>query len=177
MSFSSAPLLLAVGLLLIGRSGCLPPRLLAETLHSIQAILFHFDDHRSSRILKRLIAKEEFDKDCEQAEGYKLFTEADMTEYRYWGERLATLQDFMRERPPRNKFERWMKWQTSESNAFTVALAALLISIVVGVVSLAVAALQGWIAWKAWRDPVSNDDDIIEVLQQIADLLRQRPRR
>jgi hypothetical protein len=135
------------------------------------------DDHRSSRILERLITEEGFDEDCAQAEGYKLFTEADMTEYRYWGERLATLQGFMRERPPRNKFERWLKWQTSESSAFAVALAALLISIVVGVVSLAVAAFQSWIAWKAWREPVSNDDDTIAILQQIADLLRQRPRR
>jgi len=61
-----------------------------------------------------------------------MFTDADMMEYRYWGERLAALQAFMRERPPRNGFERWIKWQTSESNAFAMALAVLLISVVVG---------------------------------------------
>jgi hypothetical protein len=124
-----------------------------------------------------LITKDGFDEDCAQAEGYKLFTEVDMMEYRYWGERLATLQSFIQERPPRSKFKRWMKWQTSESNAFAVALAALLISIVVGVVSLAVAALQGWIAWKAWREPVSTDAATTALLQEIADLLRQQPLR
>ncbi len=160
--------------LLIRRSGCYPPRLLAETLHSIQSILFHFSDDRSSRILERLIAKQGFDEDCAQPKGYKMFTDADMAEYRYWGERLAILHGFMWERPPRNKFERWIKWQTSESNAFALALAALVISVVVGLLSLGVAGLQSWLAWKAWREPVSSDDDTIAVLHEIADLLRQQ---
>ena len=163
--------------LLICRSGCPPPRLLAETLHSIQSILFHFSDHRSSRILERLITKQGFDEDCAQAQGYKMFTDADMTEFRYWGERLAILYGFLRERPPRNKFERWIKWQTSESNGFVLALAALVISVVVGLLSLGVAGLQSWLAWKAWKEPVSNDDDTIALLQEITDLLRQQGRR
>lgn len=157
-------------------SGCLPPRLLAETLHSIQAILFHFDDHRSSRILERLITKDGFDEHCAQAEGYKIFDGADNLDYRYWGERLAALHNFTRERPPRNKFERWMKWQSSERNAFAVALAALLISILVGLLSLAVAGLQTWIAWEAWKQPVSNDDETIEILREVANLLREQLR-
>ena len=37
--------------------GRLPPQLLVETLHSIQSILFHFDDQRSRKILERLIRK------------------------------------------------------------------------------------------------------------------------
>ncbi len=106
-----------------------------------------------------------------------MFTDADMMEYRYWGERLAALQAFMRERPPRNGFERWIKWQTSESNAFAMALAALLISVVVGVLGLAVAALQSWIAWKAWAEPVSADDEVTALLREIAELLREQSRR
>ena len=159
------------------RSGCLPPRFLAETLHSIQAILFSFGDHRSSRILERLVTKHGFDEDCAQAQGYKMFTDADMMEYRYWGERLAILQGFMRERPPRNRFERWINWQTSESNAFALALAALLVSIVVGVLGLTVAAVQTWLAWKASStEPVANEDDIVAMLREIIDLLRTQRR-
>ncbi|KAK3896782.1 hypothetical protein C8A05DRAFT_39667 [Staphylotrichum tortipilum] len=158
--------------------GCLPPRLIIETLHSIQTILFHFSDHRSSRILERLITKQGFDDDCAQIHGYKMSADdGDMMEYRYWGERLAALQAFMRERPPRNGFERWIKWQTSESNAFALALAALLISVVVGFLGLAVAALQTWIAWEAWTAPVSNDDDTLATLREIVDLLRDQARR
>jgi len=74
-----------------------------ETLHSIQSILFHFDDQRSSRVL----AKEGFDEDCAQCKGYRLFNTPTTTtpgpsvgrinpddgnnpKYLYWGERLAS---------------------------------------------------------------------------------------
>jgi hypothetical protein len=80
----------------------------------------------------------------------------------------------MWERPPRNRFERWITRQTPESNASAMALAALLISIVVGVLGLAAAGLQSWIAWKAWTEPVANDDDTVAVLREIAGLPRQQ---
>ncbi|KAK4106358.1 hypothetical protein N658DRAFT_16379 [Parathielavia hyrcaniae] len=156
------------------KSGCLPPRLLAEMLHSIQAILFHFDDRRSGRILERLIAKNGFDEHCAKREGYKRFDDADQLEYWYWGERLAALYQFAHERPPRNKLERWMKWQTSESNAFAAALVAVLISIVVGILSLGLSGFQAWVAWKAWKDPVSNDEETTALLKEIAELLQQQ---
>ncbi|KAK3900580.1 hypothetical protein C8A05DRAFT_17123 [Staphylotrichum tortipilum] len=91
--------------------------------------------------------------------------DSDIMEYRYWGERLAALQAFMRERPPRN------------GNAFALALAALLISVVVGVLGRAVAALQTWVACEAWAAPVSNDDDTLATLREIVDLLREQARR
>jgi hypothetical protein len=105
-----------------------------------------------------------------------MFDDTDLAEYVYWGERLAALHALMRERPPRNKLERWMKWQTSESNAFAVALAALLISVVVGILGLGLAGFQAWIAWVAWQEPASSgDDETVALLREIADLLRQRP--
>jgi hypothetical protein len=155
-------------------SGCFPPRLLAETLHSIQTILFHFDDDRSSHILERLITKEGFDEHCSQADGYNTLSDAHQLEYRYWGERFAALYRFTHERPPRNKLERWMKWQSAESNAFVVAVAALVISILVGILGLGLASVQTWIAWEAWKTPVSNDDETTALLQEIAELLRQQ---
>ncbi len=160
--------------------GYLPPRLLFETLHSIQEILFHFNDRGSRPILKRLIAKDGFDKSYATAEGYKgykFFDDEDGPEYRYWGERLEALYTFTRQRLPRNKFERWMKWQASDGNAFALALAALLISIVVGILSLGLAALQSWIAWEAWKEPVSNggsDDETTALLREIVELLRRQ---
>lgn len=154
--------------------GCFPPRLLAETLHSIQIVLFHFDDDRSSHILERLIDRDGFDEHCSQADGYKILDDADKLEYRYWGERLAALYNFTRERPPRNKLERWMKWQSAESNAFVVAVAALVISIVVGILGLGLASVQTWVAWEAWKTPVSNDDEPTALLREIAELLRQQ---
>ncbi|KAF4471141.1 hypothetical protein FALBO_1935 [Fusarium albosuccineum] len=133
--------------------GILPPRLLAETLHSLQSILFHWNDERSSRILRQLIQKKGFDKDCSEPEGYKILDDTlDNFEYLYWGHRLAEIYDLVMDRPPKNWFERWIKWQSSESNAFAVALAALIISIIVGCLSLGIGALQAWIAWRQWKD-------------------------
>lgn len=155
--------------------GCLPPRLLAETLHSIQTILFHFDDQRSARILERLIAKGEVDEDCSQGEGSKFFDDVDSLDYLYWGERLATLHSFVLGRPPRNRFERWVKWQSSESNAFAVAIAALLISIVVGILSLILAAFQAWVAWEAWKAPVDDSEaEMVRRLEELIELIRQQ---
>jgi hypothetical protein len=86
-----------------------------------------------------------------------MFDDEDDPEYKYWGERLIALHRFAtRERLPRNSFERWMEWQGSESNAFAVALAALLISTLVGILGVGLAAFQSWVAWKAWKEPVPN---------------------
>ncbi|RSL97528.1 hypothetical protein CEP52_010827 [Fusarium oligoseptatum] len=140
-------------------SGCLPPRLLAETLHSLQSILFHWNDRPSSSILGRLIRRRGFDEACDEPEGLQMFDDSqERFQYLYWGERLATLHDFVVDRPPRNKFERWVKWQTSDSNAFFIALLALAVSILVGLLSLGLSGLQAWIAWKAWKEPNSPPD-------------------
>ncbi|KAI0126786.1 hypothetical protein BJ170DRAFT_630005 [Xylariales sp. AK1849] len=133
--------------------GTLSPRLLAETLHSLQSILFCYDDDRSMTILQYLIKRKGFDETCSVHEGYKMFE--DSTEdfpYIYWGERLAVLHDLVLNRPPRSGFQRWIKWQTSESNSFLIAMLALIISIVVGILSLGLSAFQAWISWQAWKD-------------------------
>ena len=159
----------------IMRRCCLPPRLLAETLHSIQTILFHFDDQRSARILERLIAKGEVDEDCSQGEGSRFFDQVDSPDYLYWGKRLAALHSYVLARPPRNRFERWVKWQSSESNAFAVAIAALFISIIVGVLSLGLAAFQAWVAWEAWRMPVDDSEaEVVRRLEELIEVMRQQ---
>ncbi|PHH93005.1 hypothetical protein CDD83_2494 [Cordyceps sp. RAO-2017] len=142
-------------------SACLPRFVTndesTETLHSLQSILFHWNDRRSTAILDQLIESKGFDEDCAEAEGYFTLDDSiDQHGYVYWGERLATLHGLMKDRPPRNAFERWIKWQTSESNALLVAVLALVISIFVGILSLGLAALQTWIAWKAWKEPVAK---------------------
>ncbi|KAK8062480.1 hypothetical protein PG997_014577 [Apiospora hydei] len=108
-------------------------------------LLFYLKRHRLRRRLSH-------------PEGYKIFDDPQSLEYIYWADRLAALHAFVLERPPRNGFERWIKWQTSESNAFAIALLALLISIIVGVLSLVLASIQTWIAYKAWVEPVQVGD-------------------
>lgn len=134
----------------------LPPQLLVETLHSLQGILFPSVDPISANILDELIAKEGFDPQCAEYEGYKLFSEPpEDFEYVFWGKRLAQLHHLMVHRPPRNMLERWFQRQSSEGNALFVALLALLISIAVGLISIILACVQVWIAWMAWKYPVA----------------------
>jgi hypothetical protein len=105
-------------------------------------------------ILNRLITKEGFDESCCVHEGYKIFRDtAEDIPYVYWGERLAALYNLVVNKPPRGKLQRWIRWQTSESNSFLVAMLALVISIIVGILSLGLSGLQAWIAWQAWKYP------------------------
>ncbi|KAK0616615.1 hypothetical protein B0T14DRAFT_435652, partial [Immersiella caudata] len=106
---------------------------------------------------------------------YMIFDDADNLEYLYWGDRLAALHAFVLDRPPRNRFERWIKWQASDSNIFAVALVALLISNAVGILSLGGTAFQSWVAWKAWKEPVASDDtEVVADLRELAELVRLR---
>ncbi|KAF2420308.1 hypothetical protein EJ08DRAFT_550934, partial [Tothia fuscella] len=135
--------------------GTLPPQLLIETLHSLQSIIFPSTDGRSRLLLEQLIRRKLFDSECAEYDGYRRFRglPEDFT-YKYWGDRIVKLNEVMARRVPRNKFSRWLYWQTSDGNALMIALLALLITIVLGVLSLGVACFQTWIAWQAWRSPV-----------------------
>ncbi len=132
----------------------MPPQLLVETLYSIQAVLFPSIDPDSAQILDELIEKRNFDPDCAEYEGYKLFRDPPQEfKFVYWGERMAHLHRLMTCRPPRNKLERWFHRHSNEGNGFFIALLALFISILVGVVGIGLNCLQIWITWMAWKYP------------------------
>ncbi len=134
--------------------GTMPPQLLVETLYSIQAVLFPSIDPDSAQILDELIDKRDFDPDCAEYEGYKLFRDPPPDfKFVYWGERMAHLQNLMTRRPPRNKLERWFHRHGNEGNAFFIALLALSISIIVGLISIGFNCVQIWITWMAWKYP------------------------
>ncbi|KAF4436470.1 hypothetical protein F53441_13260 [Fusarium austroafricanum] len=137
------------------KHGTHPPQLLAETLHSLQGILFPSLDRKSGEVLNSLIRKEGFDSECAQYEGYKIFPEPpEDFNYIYWGRRIAQLHQMVKALPPRNKFEKWFQQKTSERNALLIALVALFISIFVGILSIILSCVQIWIAWMQWKHPV-----------------------
>lgn len=76
-------------------------------------------------------------------------------QYQYWGERLVILHDLLAKRPPTNKWEKWLRWQSSDANALGIAILALFISIIVGLISIGLSAVQIWIAYMAWKQPVN----------------------
>ncbi|KAH0421969.1 hypothetical protein CcaCcLH18_13098 [Colletotrichum camelliae] len=138
------------------KNGTLPPQLLAETLHSIQAVLFPPHNKKAARILKKLISNRDtqFDPECARYDGETLPKDF---RYIYWAKRIADLHDLLEKRPPRNGMERWLQWQSSEGNALLVAFIALLISIIVGVISIGLSAVQIWISWMAWKHPPKSN--------------------
>ncbi|KAI1074092.1 hypothetical protein F5B20DRAFT_470609 [Whalleya microplaca] len=135
--------------------GVLPPQLLAETLHSFQDIIFPTMDRNSALILDRLISRCDFDSEGSQYDGYMLSLPNDF-KYDYWGERIVLLYDLLEQRPPRNRLERWFKWQSTDANALFIALVALLISVIVGIISICLSGVQIWIGWMAWKHPTSS---------------------
>ncbi|KAF3807326.1 hypothetical protein GCG54_00008783 [Colletotrichum gloeosporioides] len=137
------------------KKGTLPPQLLAETLHSIQAVLFPPHNKKAARILKKLIANHDtpFDPECARYDGETLPKDF---RYIYWAKRIADLHGLLEKWPPRNSIERWLQWQSSEGNALLVAFIALLISIIIGIISIGLSAVQIWISWMAWKHPVES---------------------
>lgn len=127
------------------------PRLLAETLHSLQSILFHYGDTKSNEILQKLVKEEGFDPSCEEANGYLPFREDAVEDglkdfmYTYWGDRLAIIHAFTLDRPPRGRIGKLVKRHTTDRNLFIIAVMALIVSAAVGIIQTA-------IAWMAWKD-------------------------
>ncbi|KAF5012916.1 hypothetical protein FDECE_1050 [Fusarium decemcellulare] len=135
--------------------GTLPPQLLFETLHSLQAILFPLMDRESGKILSDLVRNNDFDPECFDYEGIPI-EPPEGIKYVYWGKRIAQLHELAMHRPPRNKLERWFQQRSTDGNAFLTALLALFISILVGIVTILLGCFQAWIAWMAWKHPTQG---------------------
>jgi hypothetical protein len=121
-------------------------------LYTLQAVLFPSIDPDSAQILDELIEKRDFDPDCAEYEGYKVFRDPPVSfQFVYWGDRMAHLHQLMTRRPPRNKLERWFHRHSTEGNALFIALLALFISILVGIVSIALNCVQIWMTWYTWK--------------------------
>lgn len=97
------------------------------------------------------------DTTCAVHDGYHMFNGRDEDfQYVYWSERLLELHNFMQNPPPRTRFQRWIKWQTTESNSFIVAMIALMITIIVAILTLGLTGFQTWISWQAWKHPLQS---------------------
>ncbi|KAI1204837.1 uncharacterized protein F4807DRAFT_445239 [Annulohypoxylon truncatum] len=134
----------------------LPPRLLFETLLSLQMILFPIavSSYKPSKVLlKKCIKEQRFDKEL-------LFFETvreippDFT-FKYWAERIERLQEITERPPPRGAVLSWLERHTSERNALTIAIVGLFLSAFFGFLGVIIGALQLALAWLAWKYPTS----------------------
>jgi hypothetical protein len=130
----------------------LPPKLLLETLHSLQCILFPPVDEKSSRFLENIVrdAKSGFDPDCLLYEGYTRSVPENF-EYRYWGNRLAKLHQLVTNPKPSHRLSQWIQRHASERNALFVAILSLVLSALFGFLSVVLGILQAWLAYESWK--------------------------
>lgn len=78
-------------------------------------------------------------------------TPPDVT-FDYWGDRLLTLYDLVKQPPLKNTIVRWFGRHTSERNALTAAILGLL-SAIFGLLSFIVGRLQLVLAVVAYKIP------------------------
>ncbi|KAI4641699.1 hypothetical protein J4E93_007797 [Alternaria ventricosa] len=142
--------------------GTLPPQLLLEVLDSIQFLLFP-NDGRSFKSLEKFTEKYGFDPKATYFERH-IRTLPDDFEYKYLGDRLATLLRIVNHPPPANSIVAWFERHTSERNALTVAILGLFLtallgflSLLVGTVAVVYSILQYNVAVKALQSsPMSS---------------------
>ncbi|KAK8038981.1 hypothetical protein PG993_007392 [Apiospora rasikravindrae] len=138
------------------KAGILPPQFLLETLHSIQDVLFPYQDHSSKVFLKGLVRGSKFDSECMNYELYEYDVSTDF-KYIYWQDRIENLHSLLDQRRGRNRLERAFERLGTQANAFVIAIFALIISIVVGIISIALSAAQLYISLMAWKHPVPQN--------------------
>ncbi|KAL2802181.1 hypothetical protein BJX63DRAFT_438120 [Aspergillus granulosus] len=135
--------------------GMLPPQVLAETLHTIQFILFPVSGYKaqkSIRILDVLVRKHGFDPNAELNEG-RIRNDGTEVRYWYWNDRLEVLYHLAKNPPPRNRLVGWVERHTTERNALTVAIIGLFLSAFFGLITCLIGGAQLAIAILAWKDP------------------------
>ena len=126
-----------------------------EILDSIQHVLFPFEDKRSMRILKRLVARRGFDPDCLRYE-FEAFRrdEEKRTAFPYLGERLAILLDEIENPRAHGLFEKWLERWSGARYVMLATLSGVLFAVLLGMAALCLSGYQTWIAYQAWKHPM-----------------------
>lgn len=112
----------------------MPPQLLLEVLDSIQYLLFP-NDKRSYKSLEKFISKYDFDPQAEYFQKHIRALPEDF-EYKYLGNRLATLLKVVDNPPAANGIVAWVERHTSERSALTVAIVGLFLTALIGFLSM-----------------------------------------
>ncbi|KXJ88187.1 hypothetical protein Micbo1qcDRAFT_214835 [Microdochium bolleyi] len=134
------------------KRGCLPPKLVFETLALNQLVLLPFlTDRRSNSLLEKLIRRNGFDPNMRDYDIVRKIP-PDFV-FSVWAHRLDELHGFTKRQPPGNSIVAWFERHTSERNALTVAILGLFLTVIIGLFGLVVAVLQLVLAWYAYKYP------------------------
>lgn len=121
---------------------------------TIHHILFPVvEDSRSYFLLKEMVKKKGFDRDCKYVDFIRSDFDQPNMAYEYWGGRLENLYKLVKNPPPANAMVAWFERHTSERNALTVAILGLFLAALFGFFSVIIGIFQLVIAWLAWKYP------------------------
>ena len=134
----------------------MPPQLVAETLMTLQHILFPMSDEKSDSMLVEMANKyaDIFDGDCLNRDEYTRI--AATVKPLYWSERLARLQEAAQQPQPRSRLMVWIDEHTSERNALYVAILGLFLSVLFGLLGVIIGIVQTVISYRAWKQPMQQ---------------------
>ncbi|KAK1490172.1 hypothetical protein CTAM01_10841 [Colletotrichum tamarilloi] len=144
--------------------GCLHPKLLEETLRTLDLLFPTFNDRRSRRILEKWVQRENLDpailEPCDHLLDIstKCETPEDLhalyTEYPHWAPRLACLLKEVDDPTPTTRWERYADERKSPRHMYKCALAAFIVAAIFGILATVLAAVQVWISYCDWvNDP------------------------
>ncbi|KAK8071175.1 hypothetical protein PG997_011378 [Apiospora hydei] len=148
--------------------GCLPPKLLKETLGTLH-ILFPLADKRSRTLLEKdvnyygldpsLLEPLPPDHSYHETQRDALLPRSVSALYQrfpYWGERLYDLWIEAEDPTPITTVGKWSDSKKSGRYVYWAGFVALVIAILFGVAATVLAALQVWISWCGWVDDPSR---------------------
>jgi hypothetical protein len=136
--------------------GTLPRDLSLEVLDTIQKILFPVSDAKSRSLLRNLVSKSSFDRDCLDFESASIREnfEIDLP-YRFFGARLTELYDEFEDPRPRSDFEKWLQRRSSTRHVMLATLIGVFVAVLLGIVGLGVSIYQTYIGYQAWQHPIN----------------------
>jgi len=134
----------------------LPRQLALEVIDSIQKVLFPVSDAKSRSLLRGLVSKSSYDRDCLEFESASIRDDFERdVPYRYFGTRLTELYDELENPRPRNEFEKWLQRRSSARHAMLATMIGVFIAVLLGIAALGVSIYQTYIGYQAWQHPVN----------------------
>ena len=118
-------------------------------------MLFPFNDKKSRRLLRSLVAKSDFDADCLRFEADALRSaEEKGVVFEHFGERLGVLLDEVENLRPHGLIEKWLERKSGARYVMLATLIGVILAVLLGIAALALSGYQTWIAYQAWKHPV-----------------------
>ncbi|KAI3537020.1 hypothetical protein CABS01_05074 [Colletotrichum abscissum] len=136
--------------------GCLPAKLIDETLRSYNLLFPPIGNAKSRKLLREWVKRERLDESLlnpsfDHSKQDPPRTLHDLYEdFPYWAPQLARLLEEVDDPTPTTRWERYAERRKSHRHTYKCAIAALVVAAVSGTLATLLAAVQVWISYCDW---------------------------